>query len=93
VVKRAAPSTASRERVPARVSLPGLAPSATSIRAVEGVVFPYTSWTATSTGARASPAVAVAGCTVKAIRAGVLGLTSKVALVAAWRLPDVARRV
>src|SRR5687767_14260642 len=73
----ATPATAATVVVPDNVPPPGLAPMAGGASSRERVtVFPNASCTATCTaGLIAIPAVALAGCTVKASRDAAAGLT------------------
>src|SRR5262245_53957023 len=93
--KVATPATAVAVVVPDSVPPPGLLPRATVTLAVELVtVFPNASCTATCTaGLIAAPAVAFAGCTVKASLEAAAGLMLNAAEVAPVSPPEVAARV
>src|SRR5262245_8962516 len=89
------PATADAVIVPESVPPPGLVPMATVMPAVELVtVFPNTSCTVTCTaGLIAAPAVAFAGCTVKASLEAAAGLMVNDDEVAPVSPPEVAVRV
>src|SRR6185295_9666817 len=91
----ATPPTAALVVVPESVPLPGLAPIATVMLAVEVVtVLLKASCTVTCTaGAIATPAVALAGCTVNASLVAAAGVMLKAAEVAPVSPAEVAARV
>src|SRR3954468_1182002 len=90
--KVATPPTADTVAVPESVPPPGLLPMATVTPADELVtVLPNVSCTVTCTaGANVAPAVAFAGCTVKASLAAAAGLMLNVELLAPVSAPEAA---